>query len=168
MAAEGERGMSTASNDTEQSQPVGWPIEFWAVVVPGLILLLPAGAEHLAGRLERVLRQMSIQADMVSAYLPGMIVCAMLVSFLAFGGRREASVALRFLVWAILLAAAMLIADFLAAVAIQLAWPAAPTDFSEGWRVVLQAVILVPYLIWMVREYRKLLVADSVRGDTAV
>ncbi len=148
--------MSADHHDAERRRPAGWPIEYWAVVVPGLLLLLPAGAEHLAERFEGVLRQMSIQADMVSGYLPGMIVCAMLVSFLAFRGRREASVVLRFLVWAMLLAAAMLIADFLAAVAIQLAWPAAPTDFSEGWRIVLQAVILVPYLIWLYAESRKL------------
>ncbi len=148
--------MSTDQHDTEQGRPAGWPIEFWAVVVPGLLLLLPAGTEHLAGRLEGVLRQMSIQADMVSAYMPGMIVFAMLVSFLALRGRREKAVAFRFLVWAMLLAAAMLIADFLGAVAIQLAWPAAPTDFSEGWRMALQAVILVPYLVWFYAEYRKL------------
>ena len=73
-----------------------------------LFLMLPAGAQHLAGRLEGVLRRMSIQADMVSGYLPGMIVAGMLVLFLAVRERRERAVAFQFLVWAMLLTAASL------------------------------------------------------------
>lgn len=159
--------MSDDSSRTSNKHGGNWPTEFWVVVVPGLLFLILSGVIHLAERLEGALRQMSIKADMTSGFFPAMLVCVTLILFFAIRERNARALAFRMLVWAILTVAAALIADFLAAVAIQLIDPDTAPKFSEGLRMVLQTVIVLLYLLWAKIEHRRLTTATRpVSEDT--
>ncbi len=153
-----------SANEASNVPLADWPTEFWVIVVPGLMLLTGGGAIHFARRLEDVLRQMGIEAAMVSGPLQGMLVCAAFLLFLAFHGREVRAFTLQMLVWSILLLAASLLSDFLAAVAIQLFDPAASPLPSERIRQILQMALMVPYLVWTVARYRMLRVALGNSG----
>ena len=148
--------MNDDSSLTTNKHDGNWPTEFWVVVVPGLMFLTASGVIHLAERLEGALRQMSIEADMVSGHFPVILICTTLLLFFISRERNARALAFRMLVWAILTVAAALIADFLAAVAIQLIDPDTAPEFSEGLRIVLQTVIVLLYLLWAKIEHRKL------------
>lgn len=161
--------MTDDSSKPDNGPHGNWPTELWVVVVPGLLVLVFSGAVHQAERLEGVLRQMTIEADMVSEFVPGFLVCGTLLMFLAIRERAARALAFRFLVWAILVAAALLIGDFLAATLIQLVHPPTAPNVSEGLRMALQVAIVLPYLLWARTECkRQAAVADTAgdRGDT--
>ncbi len=159
--------MTEGSSRMPNNSHASWPTEFWVVVVPGLMFLTASGVIHLAERLEGTLQQMSIKADMVSGYFPVMLICIPLLVLFISRERNARALAFRMLVWAILTVAASLIADFLAAVAIQLIDPDTAPEFSEGLRMVLQTAIVLLYLLRAKIEHRKLEAAsDSASEDT--
>lgn len=157
--------MSKQTHDSEYRHHANWLTELWVVVVPGLMFLTGSGVIHLVERLEGALRQMSIEADMVSGHLPVILICTTLLLFFAIRERNARALAFRMLVWAILTVAASLIADFLAAVAIQLIGPGTAPEFSEGLRMVLQTVIVLLYLLWATVEHRRLRAATDAASD---
>lgn len=157
--------MSDDLSRTPNNPGGNWLTEFWVVVVPGLAFLVASGVIHLAERLEGSLRQMSIKADMMNGFFPAMLVSMTLILFLAIRERNARALAFRMLVWAILTVAASLIADFLAAVAIQLFDPGAAPKFSEGLRMVLQTGIVLVYLLWATVEHRKLEAASDAASE---
>lgn len=157
--------MSDGSSRMPNNSHANWPTEFWVVVVPGLMFLIASGVMHLVERLEGTLRQMSIKADMTSGFFPGMLVCLSLFLFFAIRERNARALVFWMLVWAILTVAAALIADFLAAVPIQLIDPDTAPEFSEGLRMVLQTVIVLLYLLWAKIEHRKLEAASAAASE---